>query len=320
MSLEGLTDLELYNVDVDHRAKCMLAEIMDKPHIEHHHLESTWKVFHQDVPIVSKLDKGLYESIGYSKMKHYYIRKGYIKEDVIDLIDWDSQYKAIKGLGLERRRWVTKFVTNTFGNGKMMKIWGLRESDECPHCGRADEDNRHILTYPSDRAFQRWEKSMGDLNTYMKGKNSKHRVVTLILEALSAWRDSRPLQQKLYERSELSRAAVEEQTRIGWDNFVLGRWSKLWGKLFRSMYEKATTKQLTPTLMIRQMYYICFNMWDKRNKVLHDKKCIHHLHGKKYLDCRVQLQLDMGDVDLFPTDKHLVKTSADKLLMKSLEY
>lgn len=79
-------------------------------------------------------------------------------------------------------------------------------------------------------------------------------------------------------------------------------------------------KQLTSALLIRRLYRTCFIMWDERNKVLHDKTTIHALHGEREINYRLQVQLDLGDEDILPNDRHLIKVDADTMIKRPLQY
>ena len=119
--ISDLTDLEVMNVDVDKRAKLLLKEIMLKDDIAYLPMESPWFICYRGKPIVSSLSDELYKNIGFDRMMKYYIDHGQIKQEAVDLIDWNNQLSAIKGESLYRQRWVSKFVSNTFGVGVRMK-------------------------------------------------------------------------------------------------------------------------------------------------------------------------------------------------------
>ena len=60
-------------------------------------------------------------------------------------------------------------------------------------------------------------------------------------------------------------------------------------------------------------------MWDARNKVLHDTKAIHPLHGETEIDYRITVQLGLGRENLVPNDYHLINIDEEKLLTQKIE-
>ena len=69
------------------------------------------------------------------------------------------------------------------------------------------------------------------------------------------------------------RAAVKDQVKIGWNNFVLGRWSKKWQRVqqryIRDTGNRQSSLQWTSTI-IHKLLLIAWDMWQYINSVLHD--------------------------------------------------
>ena len=320
LPLHELSDLEIYNVDVDRRAKLLLASIMTQPPVDNLPLEEYWAIKHNNVPIVKDLKNVLYEKISSAPILEYYIRHGQLNKESTTLIDWDNQSVAIKGVTASRQRWITKFVTNTFGVGIKMKQWKKRSSDSCPHCGQEREDNLHVLQCTSEAAGSRWDKSIAELHEYMIQLHISPQLTTIICEHITAWREKRMDSLPIYPMTKSTAEALKDQYTIGWTNFMIGRISKKWKLALRQNYSSTRLRQLTSSLLIRRLYLICFQMWDARNKVLHDKSKMHKLHGIGELNRSINLQLDMGKDNLLPTDNHLINIERTTLLGLSREY
>ena len=66
--------------------------------------------------------------------------------------------------------------------------------------------------------------------------------------------------------------AVEEQRRIGWDGFLLGRWSPRWQEIqaryYRTTYNRKSSKRWA-TAIIKKMMQIVWDMWQFRNGNVH---------------------------------------------------
>ena len=192
-----------------------------------------------------------------------------------------------------------------------------RTSDECPRCDQQEEDNLHVLKCQSDEATDTWTQCMIDLIKYMRKLNTSETVIEAITTFMYSWRNDIDFPTTADYDPHIQRA-LKEQHMIGWDNFVLGRISKLWRTVLLQMYSNHRCKQLTPKLLIQRLLDIAFQMWDNRNKILHDKTNIHELHGIKEIDFKIKYQLALGTDNLIPNDHHLVDIDQDTMLNKSL--
>ena len=204
-------------------------------------------------------------------------------------------------------------MTNTCAVGITMKKWKKRNSDACPHCGCLHEDNTHVIQCKDSEPTQVWNLCIMDLMKYMIDKRVKPTVLYAIIQHLEAWRNNTdPPDTTNYLPPLL--AAISEQNDIGWKNFLFGRLTKRWKGVFTDMYQSFRCRQLTSPLLIQQLYHISFQMWDKRNQVLHDKTSIHPLQHDHDLDIRITDQYNKGIEDLLPSDHHLMNTTLDKVL------
>ena len=218
---------------------------------------------------------------------------------------------------LGRRRWMSKFVTNNCAVGITMVQRKQRTSDECPRCAQLGEDNFHVLKCQSEEATDTWTQCMIDLIRYMRKLKTNEKVIEAITTNLYSWRNDLEYPSSIDYDIYLQQAIIE-QNRIGWNNFALGRLSKKWRKVFLRMYPNHRCKQLTPKLLIQRLMDITFQMWDNRNKILHDKTNIHKLHGEKEIDFKIKYQLALGTDNLLPNDEHLVDVDAETTLNKTL--
>ena len=260
----------------------------------------------------------LYNHILYERIKDYYIKHGDLTKETMNKIDWQSQDKAMSKLTYQCQHWVTKFVTNTCAVGITMKKWHKRDSDACPHCGSLHEDNTHVIKCTEAVLTQVWDTNIMNLMQYMINKNACSTVLYAIIYHLEAWRhDSTPPDTSNYPPPLL--AVVDKQTEIGWRNFLFGQLSKKWKDVFVDMYDNFKSKQLTPPLLIQQLYHICFQIWDKRNQILHDQSEIHWLQQDYDLDPRITEQFNKGTEDLLPNDYHLVNATLSKLLDSNID-
>ena len=121
---------------------------------------------------------------------------------------------------------------------------------------------------------------------YMTERKSHPAVTNAIIMFVDAWRNETTVPDT-YDYEPNLQVALAEQSKMGWDNFIMGRLSIQWKAVFVSMYKDYKTKQVTSANMIGQMYDILFQMWEARNKVLHDHTEIHAIHGEETVNSEI---------------------------------
>ncbi len=96
---------------------------------------SWWRVVSVDVQEIgsSNLKMNLNTHVQKPRMLARWEKRG-ISKDKGTSMDWESNDAAIRALPITQRHWLTEQVSGMCGVGKMIKIWGLREMDECPPC------------------------------------------------------------------------------------------------------------------------------------------------------------------------------------------
>ena len=95
-----------------------------------------------------------------------------------------------------------------------------------------------------------------------------------ILDILKKWRQGIPIQPNTYTTTYGVQKAVEMQGILGWENFVLGRWSRTWQQVQWNYYNLIKSKrspQRWTVAMIKKMIDVCWDMWDYRNELIHGK-------------------------------------------------
>jgi hypothetical protein len=79
----------------------------------------------------------------------YWARKADQTREAIHAVDWELCGAAFNRLTISKQRRVTKHASGHMACGKMMKIWGFQDLEECPRCPVAQEDPFHILACPA---------------------------------------------------------------------------------------------------------------------------------------------------------------------------
>ena len=105
--------------------------------------------------------------------------------------------------------------------------------------------------------------------------------------------------------------AIEDQNEIGWDNYMLGRWSKKWQSIqklhFDSISSKQSPKRWT-SASIQQFMLTCWDIWDFCNTLIHGKGGRLAWMQNWSLDTRIWQEFAMGTKDILLIDHYLFKT------------
>ena len=224
IEFKNLDELSMLNVDADRRAKNLWNETKDAPIKEYLPIEYHWKISVEDVPVVSDIKNGIYDSIYEEIILSYYQDHGIIYKEYWEKIDWNSMEKAMINSTIARRLWFSKFVTNNCAVGTTMLKRKKRDSDECPRCGKVHEDNIHVIQCDDTQAKETWSEATISLLDYMYKLKTHDDVIQSITSCMTAWRDQRELPE-FNDYSYDLQQALREQTEIGWNNFMFGRLS-----------------------------------------------------------------------------------------------
>ncbi len=112
------------------------------------------------------------------------------------------------------------------------------------------------------------------------------------------------------------RELVRQQNRIGWMNFLLGRWSLEWNRLQTRYYQPESGTSQWASQMIRTLWESVYDVWEQRNKDLHGVDAVTRNAAQ-----RVVLQQEIRELyfdrDNFPDEvQHVFETHLDTLLGK----
>ena len=109
------------------------------------------------------------------------------------------------------------------------------EKPYCPHCKyKIIEKLPHILLCSNKKAKSFYLEKINDLRKEMETITTCPTLTATILDILTKWRHGERIFLKNYDYK--FHPAIREQTKIGWNNFAIGRWSKKWQLLQQQHY------------------------------------------------------------------------------------
>jgi hypothetical protein len=325
MNVKGHTDntygkktvLEKMNIECDKRAT--LRRQKAKKEQNFHTVPSQigyWQLGHHNEPVLGRLQEKIRLSIQEYEAYEYWTECNYnpIRKDdnggsdIFKTIHWEAIKKAMASSSLYKRHFVAKHATGHCGVGKMMKLWGFRDKDNCPRCNKGNETSTHVLTCQHATACEDWATEITKLQEWFQHHKTDPQIVNAIIHSLRKWRKSGGLFGHHYHESSISKA-LSEQKKIGWDHFMLGRisqrWSTIQGKYYKTQKMRKTGDKWAEEL-IKEIWRIHCAIWNRRNEILHGTGN-HKVLGTKEFHKEIKEQLDEGSDLLLPTEHYLFR-------------
>ena len=249
---------------------------------------------HDNKVLVTKIDQKIRDLKHSANLRRYIQEKEHWEDAVFDSVDWVSFEACLRKLHVHKRINVTKYIFNWQNTGRQKQLFEnsqaarenrtARDVGKCPMgCGH-HEDSQHYLQCPKLHDAKAIDCSFGDLQKWMKKRDTHPEMEIILLQGLRHWTThSHP--QEIWEltdspdRTSLE-DAIREQNHIGWGNIFKGRISTIWGEVQMRFYtakyaDTEAPKHVTPTWwtseFLRQVIYMSLNAWQHRNDFLHDR-------------------------------------------------
>jgi predicted nucleic-acid-binding Zn-ribbon protein len=122
----------------------------------------------------------LYNYVFSQRFIEYWSKKKHnIKAELITNINWDACQSSLNKLPFGKRRWLLKHATRFCGIGKMEKIKGNQEHEDCPRCGQV-EDTIHVVRCKGTGTEKIFELAVHNLEVMLCDKFRAPRIKTAI--------------------------------------------------------------------------------------------------------------------------------------------
>ena len=208
------------------------------------------------------------------------------------------------------KRWLVKQLSGHIGVGHMLKKRKWQKHSKCPLCGTDNEKTSHVLRCQDKKSKVNFKEKLDEtLIPTMESTNTAPSLQKALLQILLKWRDGKKITPTDYPVIFGIREAIRDQNRgLGWNNFVLGRWSPKWQLAQQQFYtctkSKRTSKRWA-TAIIHKLLLTIWDQWDFRNKVAHSDEgpMAIALHSK--LNARILEELRDDNTNLLQQDKYL---------------
>ena len=312
------------NILMDSLAKDLMDDLPEKAGYNlHEHRLSFTLPRHKNRPIYHKLKEFMYRQIMNEKAHCYWIeeKKRYTSEDK-ENIHWEYQEKAFKTLKGTRQRNLSKWFSGWIATGKNTMRWNIRYKGHCPFCHKDKEDKHHIIHCSHIMPTKQWNTLLKEYDKKLIRYKTSFALRKAIILELRAWRNNTNLPSLTFADPELT-GIILNQRRLGWLNFLEGLITK---DMFK--YQRAYLDDKHPRLqlvswskkILRANWHLILNIWQFRNKNLHEKDTIQNLEGKQVLEKTIIKEWNRG-LNRLPILEfsHLFRLKKEELMKKSLE-
>jgi hypothetical protein len=189
--------------------------------------------------------------------------------------------KSLNLLTESQRTTMTKMIQKRIPCNKREKLYYPYLSDTCKLCADTIECTHHILRCPNcnEREELRLQ-FIKNMKYAMRQQKTSVTTIMIFTHYIVAWLENlRPKDINILvpEATVDQRRAVEDQTKLGWDQVFYGRLSKEWGKVYQRDIEKIEHGLPNPNpekwgitlISIAQRYAL--DAWYIRNKKEYDE-------------------------------------------------
>lgn len=160
-----------------------------------------------------------------------------------DMVDWKATKSAIKKLPTGLKRFNSKFTSGFIGNRHKLHQYNGCSSPKCPNCDFLIEKSSHVLKCNNPLAKAEFSKKLKEIKTTLSETATHPYVAESIIKIINRWSKGITINPKSFKNVYGIQYAIKEQEKIGWDNFILGHWSKKWQTVQYLHYKKMKNKK-----------------------------------------------------------------------------
>ena len=315
---EHLNRKEQLNVDCDTLAKLWWKQTHSKPTVFRGKLPGECRELSvQGMAIKQHLEDTIFAHCSQPAiLQTWQLRRNMSKEAQIN-IDWPLINKAMKRIPHARRLFVVKHVADRSATGVQMKRRQQRQLDHCPRCQQNHENNDHVLLCQQTSAQEQWVESLGKLEIQLAMLQAPTQLSTAIISFLDSWRDGTEFHINPTWDIDTQIMMTQQQTiggKLTLEGCIHSSWQDIIQLHLTGLSSKVNGERFV-TSLIRHLWQIAWDMWDHRNRALHELEVNEELRGIKALDSHINELYYKGVQPLMtPDEKVLFHPSLDSLL------
>jgi hypothetical protein len=224
----------------------------------------------------------------------------------------------MKTMPIARQHWLAKHAAGFNAVGKNMQRRKLWKHSKCPRCSHTVENSEHITQCQGTGAPEQWEKSIKQLETWMKANHTDRNIARAISQGLKAWNRDQPVETETFSLT-IART-LAKQTEIGWRNLLEGFPAKRWSdhqELYLKQIGSKRSSRRWKAALVRKLAEVTWQMWDHRNSVNNEAETA---TMSIETNRRIRDEYNQGFGNLSSAAINLARQSEEQLTKKGLNY
>ena len=273
ISYDDLNWKEQLNVDCDTLAKLWWKQTHINPQIFNGRLPGECMELHiQGVAIKQHLDKSIFSHCSRPAILQTWQRRRNMSTQAQISIDWNLVHTAMKRIPHARRLFVVKHISNRSATGIQMQRRKVRNIDNCPRCQQPHENNDHIMQCQHVEAQEQWTQSLHTMDLHLSRLQAPPNLSTALLSLLDSWRNNTSFTVNPAWDTVTS-SMIQAQQLIGGkltlEGCIHSSWKDIMHQYLSGLSSKVNGERFV-TSIIKHLWQIAWDMWDNRNKALHE--------------------------------------------------
>jgi hypothetical protein len=193
-------------------------------------------------------------------------------------MNWEACPAAVGGLPFGENGWLLKHATGWCGVGRQELMRENQDHDECPRCGESESAQR-VVECKGTCADVTFALAVKKLDVHMTTLDAAPRAQKAVSKRIQKWRKFGDCALPRFADFDVRGAqrAVEEQDKLGWHQFILGRvgrqWSDAQQQRVDSLQQKNAGRRWTISL-IQRAIDAAWDAWEQRNDTKSTTPCI----------------------------------------------
>ena len=182
------------------------------------------------------------------------------------------------------------------------------DSPKCPNCDHPVEKSSHVLRCDHPKSKAHFNSKIADITKCLSDSLTHPELQNSFIKILNDWRKGRTITPASFATTFGIRNAVRDQDQIGWDNFLLGRWSTKWQKVQQRHFKHTESQRSSlrwTTCIINKFIRTVWDIWDFRNSLVHRKGGVFQRATNNELDSQIRDEFIIGFDNLQDKDKYL---------------
>lgn len=274
--------------------------------------------------IHGNLEKSLIAYVTFEDAKEWWISKGRFSTHTSSHIDWDVVHGTMTSMRFHQRKFVSKWASDQLPTGEVQCLKKQQASAACPRCGFSPETVQHISQCTQKYSTRIWHKHLRQMDTWLRKQDTDPDITRAVILALPRWRAGALTSAFCPQSVSTSvKEAIQDQHRIGWDNFMSGLLSTKWAICQQAYYTKKKQRKTGRRWAIRMSKRIWDYhkaQWNHRNSVRYQHQNQDMLHGRQELLYACQVEMDFGIQELDKVFEPYFETDIDTLEEESTAY